>query len=106
MTGSIVYNREAQKGSWYHSLGVHPSIHCSVGSAPVGVRCCPHHCSPRAVILRLSVEYVNFLSAPLFDVIQPFSALSPSPRFSFHHSKHHLLHQPVVLHPAYVSKQV
>src|SRR6218665_3652269 len=73
---------------------------------PVGVQCRPHHRSPRAVILRLSVEYVNFLTTPLPDVIQPFPAWSSSSQFSFHHSKHHLLHQPVILHPAYVSKQI
>src|SRR6218665_4088423 len=31
---------------------------------------------------------------------------SSSPQLSLHHSKHHRLHLPIVLHPAYVSKQV
>src|SRR6218665_3627397 len=76
-------------------------FHCSVGSAPVIVQCRPHHCSPRALILCLSAEDVNFLCTPLLDVIQLFSARSSSPRFFFRRSRHPLLRQPVVLHPAY-----
>src|SRR6218665_688157 len=81
---------------------VHPSIHCSMGSAPVGVQYRLHQRSCiRAVILRLPVEYVDFFSAPFLDVVQPFSARSSSPCLSLHHSKHRLLHQPIiVLHPA------
>ena len=46
---------------WTHSI-VHitewVSIHCPVGSAPVGVQCRPHHRSPRALILRLYIHNV------------------------------------------------
>src|SRR6218665_2386338 len=52
---------------------LHPSIHCSTGSPPVGVQCCLQHRSPHALILCLPVEHVNFLFTPFLDVIQPFS---------------------------------
>src|SRR6218665_3143588 len=84
-------------------ISIHP---LSVGSAPIGVQCRPHHRSPHAVILRLSLEYVNFLTTPLLDVIHPFSAWFSASHFSFHRSKHHLLHQSVILHPTYVTKQI
>src|SRR6218665_4208839 len=71
-----------------------------MGSLPVGVQCRLHHCPPRGAILHLPVEYVDFFSAPFLDVVQPFSARSSSPCLSLHHSKHRLLHQPIVLHPA------
>src|SRR6218665_1811821 len=90
-----------------------PSIHCSMGSAPVGVHCHLHHRSPHATIMRLTLECVDFLSASFLDVIEPFSARSSSPRLSRHHSKHHVLEgvsayhlQPIVLHHAYIAKQV
>src|SRR6218665_2027995 len=78
-----------------------PSIHCCVGSTPS---------SPPFSVFRdplcLPDECVDFFSAPFLDVVQPFSAWSSSPRLLLHHSKHHLLYQRIVLHPAYVSKQV
>src|SRR6218665_323289 len=76
------------------------SIDCSLGSEPVGVQCRLHHRS--CSILRIPVECVGFFSAPFFDVVQPFSARSSSPRLSLQHSRYHLLHQPTVLHPAYM----
>src|SRR6218665_1231209 len=54
---------------------------------------------PRSCTFLLSRPYVNFLSASLFDVIKPFSTRSSSPRFSFHHYKHHLPPSPAfILH--------
>src|SRR6218665_1751020 len=61
---------------------IHPSIHCSKGSVPIGVQCHLHHRSPRALILRLLVECVDFFSTPSLDVVQPFSAWSSSPCLS------------------------
>src|SRR6218665_1584056 len=60
---------------------IHPLLR---GSPPLGVQCCQHHHSPRALILCLPAEYVNFLSTPLLDVSQPFSAQSSSPCPSIH----------------------
>ena len=65
-----------------------------------------HHRFPRASIVRFPAEYMNFLSIPLLDAVQPLSVRSSSPRLSIHYSKHHLFHQSIVLHPAYVFKQV
>src|SRR6218665_350136 len=86
------------------TIDSHPSAYCFMGSAPVGVQCRPFStCLDPAP----SVEYVNFLSTPLLNVVQPLAARSSSPRQSIHCSRNHLLHQPVVLHPEYmyVSKQ-
>ena len=54
------------------------------------------------------VQLSELLACAQPDVlsIQPLSARSSSSQFSFHRSQHHLLHQPVILHPAYVSKQI
>src|SRR6218665_1908416 len=60
---------------------VHPSI-APWAQHPVSVQCHLHHRSPNVSILYLLVEYVNFLSIPLLDVIQPFSTRSSSPRLS------------------------
>src|SRR6218665_2641986 len=54
-----------------------PFRYCSIVSAPVVVQCRLHHRFPRAVILRLPVESVDFFSAPFLDVVQPFSARLP-----------------------------
>src|SRR6218665_2423083 len=99
----------AHREIMYHlGLHIHPSIAPWAQRPAIDVQCRPHHRSPRAVNLSLSVESENFLTTPLLDVIQPLSAWSSSSQFSFHHSKHHLLHQSVILHPAYmyVSKQI
>jgi len=77
----------AHREIMYHlGLHIHPSIAPWAQRPAIDVQCRPHHRSPRAVNLRLSVESENFLTTPLLDVIQPFSAWSSSSQFSFHHS--------------------
>ena len=80
----------------------HPAIHSSMRSSAPGLQCRLRNRFPRASIMCLSVEDENVFSTPLLNVAQPFSTRYSSPRLSLHHSKHHLLHQSIVLHPAHM----
>src|SRR6218665_1792759 len=75
-------------------MGIHLLLH------GLSTRRCPMPSSPPFSTFRnpaLPVECVDFFSAPFLDVVQPFSARSSSPRLSLHYSKHHFLHQSIVL---------
>src|SRR6218665_259253 len=92
---------------YYIALYIHPSIasiHCSMGSSPVGVQCTLDYYFPHVSVLCLPFQNVYFLVTPFFYIVQPFPFWSSSFCFPFHLPEHHLFYQSAIFHSTDVSK--